>query len=160
MSFNTLQKRMIGHGLAIAFVGMLAGLGLVASLLGGVELIPGQIIHFQMPGNPGAWARTHVGGILNGILTVVAAMLMSGIGVPEATAKRIFWMIVGAGWSFTLFYWAALFAPNRAISFASNQYGETNLAAVVGLAPALLFTVFDLIAVFLLMRAAFASSRQ
>jgi len=46
-----------------------------------------------------------------------------------------------------VFYWAALFAPNRAISFAGNHWGAANLASVIGLAPALLFAYLSLIAV-------------
>lgn len=160
MSFTSLQKRMVGQGLLILFVGMLAGLGLLMSLLGGLELIPGQITEFAVPGNTDAWVRAHVGGILNGMLTVVAALLLSGIGVVDAAARRIYWMLVGSGWAFTLFYWAALFAPNRALSFADNKWGESNLAAIIGLLPALVFTVIDLIAVFMLMRQAFASSKN
>lgn len=160
MQFNALQKRMIGHGAAVTLIGMFAGLGLAASLVGGFELVPGSIIEFSIPGSTDAWVRTHIGGVLNGILVMVIALVMSGIGFAEAAARRVYWMVVGAAWAFTLFYWAALFAPNRALTFADNKWGESNLAAVIGLAPALLFTIFDLIAVFMVVRQAFASAKE
>jgi hypothetical protein len=53
-----------------------------------------------------------------------------------------------------------LFRSNRALSFADNRWGESNLAGVIGLIPALVFTVVDLIAVYLVVRQAFASSRE
>jgi hypothetical protein len=160
MSFTSLQKRMIAQGAAVLFVGMLAGFGLVMSLIGGIELIPGSIIEFTIPGDSSAWARTHVGGMMNGILILLVAVVMAGIGCSEALSAKLFWMLVGTGWANTVFYWAAFFAPNRALTFADNKYGESNLAAIIGLAPALLFAVISLIAVFLLMRQAFTAARN
>lgn len=160
MNFTSLQKRMIGHGALVILIGMFAGLGLLVSLVGGLELIPGSIIEFSIPGNTDAWVRAHVGGMLNGMLVILIAGVMGGLGFVDAAARRIYWMLVGAAWAFTLFYWAALLAPNRALTFADNRWGESNLAAVIGLVPALVFTIIDLIAVFLVVRQAFASARK
>ncbi|MDB5978179.1 MAG: putative rane protein [Nevskia sp.] len=160
MTFTVLQKKMMGHGALILFIGMLAGIGLLIGLLGGIELIPGQIIQFSIPGTTDAWVRTHIGGMMNGMLILLVAALLSGLGFAEAAAKRMSWMLVGTGWANTVFYWAALFAPNRALSFAGNKWGPSNLASIIGLAPALLFAVISLIAVFLLARQAFASAKS
>ena len=160
MNFSPLQKRMVGQGAAVMLVGMSAGIGLLISLLGGVELIPGSIIEFGIPGGADAWVRAHIGGMMNGILIFIVALLIGPLGFAEAGAKRLYWMLVGTGWANTLFYWAALFAPNRALSFADNRFGESNLASIIGLLPALAFAVISLIAIFLLMRQAFASARE
>ncbi len=159
MTFTVVQKKMIAHGALILLVGMLAGLGLLIGLLGGIELIPGHIIQFSIPGTTEAWVRTHIGGMMNGMLIMLVAALLSGLGFAEAAAKRMSWMLVGTGWANTLFYWAALFAPNRALSFADNKWGPSNLASVIGLMPALLFVVISLIAMFMLARQAFASAK-
>ena len=160
MSFSPLQKRMVGQGAAVMLVGMSAGIGLLISLLGGIELIPGSIIQFGIPGDTGAWVRAHVGGMLNGILIFIVALLIGPLGFADAGAKRMYWMLVGTGWANTLFYWAALFAPNRALSVADNRFGESNLASIIGLLPALVFAVISLIAIFMLMRQAFASAKS
>lgn len=160
MTFTPLQKRMVGQGAAVMLVGMSAGIGLLISLLGGVELIPGSIIEFSIPGSADAWVRAHIGGMMNGILIFIVAILIGPLGFADAGAKRMFWMLVGTGWANTVFYWAALFAPNRALSFADNRFGESNLAAIIGLLPALAFAVISLIAIFILMRQAFASARS
>lgn len=160
MSFTTLQKRMVGQGAAVMLVGMFAGIGLLVSLLGGIELIPGRIIEFGIPGGADSWVRAHIGGMLNGMLIFIVAILLGPLGFAPAAAGRMFWMLVGTGWANTIFYWAALLAPNRALSFADNRLGESNLASIVGLAPALLFAVISIIAIFLLMRQAFASARS
>jgi hypothetical protein len=159
MNFSQLQKRMVGQGAAVMLVGMSAGIGLLISLLGGIELIPGSIIEFGIPGDTGAWVRAHIGGMMNGILIFIVAILIGPLGFAEAGAKRMFWMLVGTGWANTLFYWAALFAPNRALSVADNRFGQSNLASIIGLVPALVFAVISLIAIFMLMRQAFASAR-
>ena len=157
MNFTTVQKRMIGHGALILMIGMLAGTGLLISLLGGLELIPGQIMSFSIPGDSGAWVRAHIGGMLNGMLVMLVASLLTGLGFGEAACKRMFWMLAGTGWANTLFYWAALFAPNRALSIADNKWGHSNLASIIGLVPALVFVVVALIAVGILAKQAFSS---
>jgi hypothetical protein len=160
MNFTALQKRMVGQGAAVMLVGMSAGIGLLISLLGGIELIPGSIIEFGIPGSADAWVRAHIGGMMNGILIFIVAILVGPLGFAEAGAKRMYWMLVGTGWANTLFYWAALFAPNRALSIADNRFGPSNLASIIGLLPALLFAVISLVAIFMLMRQAFASARS
>jgi len=54
-----------------------------------------------------------------------------------------------------LFYAAALFAPNRALTFVDNALGAANVASVIGLSPALLFAVVSIIVVGMLARQAF-----
>lgn len=160
MTFTAVQKKMIGQGAAVLLVGMLAGIGLLISLLGGIELIPGSIIEFKLFGESDAWVRTHIGGMLNGMLIILVAVVMSGVGIVGKAANRMFWMLVGTGWANTIFYWAAMFAPNRALSFADNRWGEASLAGALGLIPALIFAIISIIAVFTLMKRAFQSSAQ
>jgi len=160
MTLNGLQKRMIGQGAAVLLIGMLAGIGLLISLLGGLELIPGTILEFSIPGQTDAWVRAHIGGMMNGFLILIVAPLIAPLGFADAAANRLFWMLVGTGWANTIFYWAALFAPNRALSFADNKWGESNFAAVIGLLPALIGVVISIIAVTQLMLQAFASARR
>ena len=155
---NPKLRTMIGHGGVILLIGMCAGMGLLMSLLGGIELIPGSIIPFTIPGDTGAWARTHVGGILNGVLVMLVAVVLNSLGAGEGTISKLRWMLVGTGYANTIFYWGALFAPNRALSIADNKFGASNAAAVIGLVPALIFVVISIIAVVILVREAFSSS--
>lgn len=155
---QTAQRRMIGHGATILFIGMLAGVGLLISLVGGLEIIPGSIIEFSIPGNTDGWVRTHIGSMLNGMLIIIVALVIHSMGLAEATAGKLRWMLIGTGYANTLFYVAALVAPNRALTFGDNRLGETNLAAIIGLAPALVFAVISLIAIFILINAAFSST--
>ncbi len=160
MTLSSLQKRMIGQGAAVLLVGMLAGVGLLISLLGGLELVPGTILEFSIPGQTDAWVRAHVGGMMNGFLILIVAPLLGALEFPDAAAGRIFWMLVATGWANTIFYWAALFAPNRALSFADNKWGHSNLAAVIGLLPALVGVVVSIVAVVQIMLRAFAAANE
>lgn len=150
-----IQRRMIGHAAVILLIGMLAGVGLLVSLLGGLEVWPGAILPLQIPGPTDAWVRTHLGGMLNAFLIMIAALILPVVGFDLRGGQRLSWMLVGTGWANTLFYWAALLSPNRALTLGDNRFGPSNLAAVIGLAPALLFTVVSIIAVVLLARQAF-----
>ena len=145
--FNPLQKRLIGHAALMLLVAMLAGVGLLMSAIGGLELWPGHILEIGVPGNTAGWVRPHVGGILNALLVMVVALLLPGLGFASAPARRIGLFMIGTGWANTLFYWAAMWAPNRALTFGDNRLGSSNLASVIGLAPALLFVVLSMIAV-------------
>lgn len=144
------QRKMIGHGVIILLIGMFTGFGLLASLLGGMEFLPGTIVAFVIPGDPGAWARAHVGGMLNGLLIIIVAMLIVMLRLSTRLAGHLHWMLVGTGYANTVFYLAALMAPNRALSFADNHFGESNIFSVVGLVPALIFAVVSIIAVSIL----------
>ncbi|MAA75987.1 MAG: hypothetical protein CMN28_14915 [Salinisphaeraceae bacterium] len=150
---------MVGHGSIIMLIALAAGFGLTASLLGGLEFIPGIITQFEIPGSPEAWARTHAGGLLNGIMVLAVAGVLAGMQAGEKLSRQMFWMVAGAGYANTIFYWMALVSENRAISFADNRHGETSIFAVIGLAPAFIFAVVLMVAFFLLMREAFSSAR-
>jgi len=84
--------------------------------------------------------------MLNAIMIMVVALALPILRFTEAGAGRIAVLLVGTGWANTLFYWAALLAPNRALSFGDNRSGEANWVARLGLAPALVFTVLIFIA--------------
>ena len=154
------QRRMVAHGAIVILIALAAGFGLVISLIGGFEVFPGTIIEFGFPGDPGAWARTHAGGIMNGLLVMAGALVTHAMDLPQKTASRLFWMLAGTGYANTAFYWGALFAPSRAVTFGSNRLGETNLAGVLGFAPALVFAFITMIAMVMLIRYGFSREQQ
>ena len=155
---KTQKRHMVAHGAIVILIALAAGFGLVISLIGGFEVFPGTIIEFGFPGDPRAWARTHAGGIMNGLLVISGALVIHAMDLPQKTASRLFWMLVGTGYANTVFYWGALFAPSRAVSFGSNRLGETNLAGMLGFGPALVFAFITMIAMVMLIRHGF--SRQ
>jgi hypothetical protein len=85
--------------------------------------------------------------MLNAFLIFLIALMLPVLGFSQKAAARLGWVIIGTGWANSLFYWAALFSANRALSFGSNRYGEGGVVSAIGLAPALLFVFLSLIAV-------------
>lgn len=151
---RAIQKRMIGHGLLILLVGLLAGVGLLVSLVGGLEVFPGRLVALELPGNSDGWVRFHIGQLLNAFLIVLLALSLPVLELPARRAGLLSGWIIGIGWANTLFYAAALFAPNRALTFADNRLGAANLASVIGLLPALVFAVVSIVVVGVLARQA------
>jgi len=157
---NEQQKRMVGHGAIVMVIGLAAGFGLVMSLVGGFEVFPGTILAFEIPGDSGAWARAHAGGITNALMVFAGAWIVGGLGLPEVSAQRVSWMLVGAGYANTLFYYGAIFSQTRALTFGDNRFGETSLAGVLGFLPALVFAVISIIAFVIIAKHAFATAAK
>jgi len=156
---NERQQRMVGHGAILMIFGLVAGFGLVISLVGGFEILPGMMLELDLPSDSSGWARTHVGGILNGIMVFAVALVLWGMRLPESAEARISWMVVGAGYANTIFYWGGMLAANRALSFGDNRYGESSLMGVIGLLPALVFAFITIVAMFIIARHAFGNQR-
>ena len=69
---------------------------------------------------------------------------------------HIWWMIVGTAYANTIFYWAGILAPNRAITAGSNRLGEASLAGIIGFLPAAVFALVLMAAMIIVARAAFS----
>ncbi len=157
---QTQQRRMIAHGAVVILIALASGFGLVMSLIGGFEIFPGTILSFDIPGDASAWARAHVGGILNGLFVIAVALVTHAMALPGNVASRLYWMLVGTGYANTLFYWGALFAPSRALTFGDNRLGETNIAGILGFGPALVFAIVAMIAMLILIRQGFSQAES
>ena len=153
---NPRTKNMIGHSAIVIFIALLAGWGLAMSLIGGFEIFPGNILFFEIPGDSSAWARAHTGGLLNGLLVLAFAWVVSTLDLAERKSFHIWWMIVGTAYANTIFYWAGILAPNRAITAGSNRLGEASLAGVIGFLPAAVFALVLMVAMVIIARAAFS----
>jgi hypothetical protein len=160
MTLVAVQRKMIGHAALILLVAFAGGVGLLISLLGGVELVPGHVIPMAIAGESATWARAHVGGLLNALLIIAVAAILPVLGFSAGSAARLGRMLIGTGWANTLFYWAALYAANRALSFGPNRFGEGNWASVIGLAPALLFVFVAIAASVMIARQAFGAGAK
>jgi len=144
----------IAHGLAVLCVGLIAGVGLVFSLLDAVALWPVPAWDVSLPGSTRGWQAAHVGGITNGILLVVLALAFRYLAVESARARWLMAALIITGWGNTLIYWAGNFAPNRGLSVGDTIHGAGDLAgalAYFGGAAAMLALFF---AVGILLKAA------
>lgn len=148
---------MMGNGLLVLLVAMLAGFGLGMSLTGGIELYPGHSVSLNVPGTPDGWARMHTGAITNGLLVIVVALIMPGLGLVERSQRRIGWTLVAVAWANVGFYIFGNLAANRGLTFGDNRLGESSIAGVIAFVPAYIAAFVTLVLLVLLIRRAFAS---
>jgi len=151
---NELQQRMSGHGIFMIFSTLLFGVFLWMNLVGGFEVIPGYIVHFNIPGTPEGWAKAHTGPALNGMMVIAVAFVLPMLDFTQKMANRLAFIIVADGWANVGFYFFGNFTPNRGLSFGDNKYGEGDIFSALALGPAYLFGVLALGALFIIGRQA------
>lgn len=154
-----LQNRVIGHGMLVLLVGLIAGVMLTFSILEAVALWPFPTWEVGIPGSTRGWVSAHVGGILNGVMMAGLALLMGNL---ELTGKRAAWVgygLIVVGWSNTLFYWAANFSANRGLSPAATSSGEGGVFAALAYFGGVIGMVAAFILVWILAKAAFERAR-
>lgn len=152
---SNLQRKMAGHGILMIFCTLLFGVGLWMHLVGGFEIVPGYILHFNVPGTPEGWARAHAGPALNGMMVIAVAFVLPLLDFSEKAATRLGYIIVLDGWSNVGFYFFGNFTPNRGLSFGDNKYGAGDIFSSLALGPAYLFGVLALVALFIIGMRAF-----
>ncbi len=131
------QRLMIGHGLLVILVSMLAGFMLMFKLVGGFEIFPGNILVFDVYGSSEGWVRAHSGGLTNGLLVVVVALALPKLNLSARMQTWTAWGFIYIAWSFTVFYWIGNAAGNRSLTFGDSPLGEADWLSVLGFLPGL-----------------------
>jgi styrene-oxide isomerase len=147
---NDLQRKMFGHGILMIFSTLLFGVALWMNLVGGFEIVPNYIIHFNVPGTPEGWAKAHVGPALNGMMVIAVAVVLPLLSFTPKAASRLGWIIVLEGWANVGFYFFSNFTANRGLSFGPNHFGEANVFSTLALGPAYLFGGLALVALLII----------
>jgi len=132
-----LQRVMLGHGLFVILISMLAGFMLMFGLVGGFEIWPGHVWEFSVYGTTQGWVRAHSGGLTNGLLVMAVAFALPKINVQGGKEKLLAYGFIYVAWSFTVFYWLGNAAANRSLTFGDNQMGESSLISILGFLPGL-----------------------
>ncbi|WP_286748520.1 styrene-oxide isomerase StyC [Marinobacter sp. UBA2688] len=148
--FGAFEKKMAGHGVLMIFSTLVFGVALWMNLVGGFEIIPGYIVEFDVPGTPEGWAKAHIGPALNGMMVIAVAFILPHLDFEARKARILGWIIVADGWSNVGFYFFSNLSENRGLTFGPNVYGEGNIFSVLALAPAYLFGVLALWALFVI----------
>lgn len=145
----------IGHGMIVLFIGLLAGIMLIFSLLDAVTLWPLPAWEVAIPGSTRGWQAAHVGGILNGVMIAGVALLMVYLDMEGRRAAWVGWGMIITGWANTVFYWAGNLAANRGLSVGETPFGQGDLAGALAFLGGGAGMIFTLIAVLLVARSAF-----
>ena len=153
-----LSKLAIANGMAVLFIGLVAGVMLIFSMLGGVGLWPLPIAEVNVPGTTRGWTAAHVGGILNGVMIATIAVLMRHLEMIGKAAFWVGWGLIITGWANTIFYWAGNVSSNRGLSVAATPYGPGDMAGAVAFLGGGFGMIFTFIAVILVALAAWEKS--
>ncbi len=142
------QNLLIGHGLLILVVALLAGFMLGFGLVGGLETAPGSGEFMRVPfyyGSSEGWARAHTGGITNGLMLLALALVMPHLFGDQIPLRRVFpYGLIFIGWANTVFYWLGNAAGNRALSFGDNRFGAADAAGVLAMGLASIAALLSL----------------
>ena len=152
-----LSKLAIANGMAVLFIGLVAGVMLIFSMLGGVGLWPLPIAEVNVPGTTRGWTAVHVGGILNGVMIATIAVLMRHLEMIGKAAFWVGWGLIITGWANTIFYWAGNVSSNRGLSVAATPYGPGDMAGAVAFLGGGFGMIFTFIVVILVAFAAWKS---
>lgn len=120
------QKRLIGHGAALIFLGGVLGFAFLFFLIGKIALwpLPGEI-SFQMPGSYDAWRMAHMEAIINGLILWLMAAIIHLLPFSPLGQTRIANGLIVVGWTFVIASSIdPLFAESRGLAFGgplSNQ---------------------------------------
>lgn len=153
-----LEHLVIGNGLVVLLIGLIAGVMLIFSLLDAIALWPLPAWEVKVPGSTRGWQAAHVGGILNGVMVSGSALLMAKLELSGRRALWTGWGMIVTGWANTLFYWAGNFSANRGLSVGATPFGEGDLAGALAFLGGGAGMVFTFVAVILLARSAFEAA--
>lgn len=161
LSEDQLQRlinRAIGHGMLVLFIGLIAGVMLVFSLLEVVTLWPLPAWNVEIPGSTRGWQAAHVGGILNGVMIGCLALLMRHLQMTGKRAQWTAWSLIVTGWANTIFYWAGNLSSNRGLSVTDTPFGPGDLMGALAYLGGGSGMAFTFLAVALIARSAFETS--
>lgn len=157
---SRLEYLVVANGMAVLFIGLLAGVMLIFSLLDAVTIWPLPVWEVSVPGTTRGWSAAHVGGILNGVMIAGVALLMKYLELSDRRAFWVGWGMIITGWANTVFYWAGNVSANRGLSVSDTPYGPGDVAGAMAFLGGGLGMFFTLIAVAILGIVALEKSRD
>ncbi len=145
-------RNLLIQGLLVLTAGLLLGFVYMVFLVGALDLRPLPLnIQITMPGTEHGWRTAHVGSLLNGVFAVALAFALDkAVLTPRARAWAAR-LVVFAIWVNVGFYILANFAPNRALSWNANQYGDASFAGMIAFAPAVIGTMTAVVGVVMIL---------
>lgn len=138
MTISAAQRRIIQNGLGVILVGLIGGFFLGWHVIGHVSFPPLPIrIDYEVPGTAASWRAVHTGNVMNGIMALGFAATLPWFDLSKRLANTVSWIIAGVVWGNSVFYLAAVFAPNHGLSMGDNAAGAGNIAGIIAYVPAI-----------------------
>lgn len=155
------QKLMITNGLVVCLLGLIGGFMLLFSVIGGISLSPLPLFFdYQLPGTSAQWRAVHVGNIMNGLMAIIFALLMTKLELSAGAKKFVSYGTVATVWGNASFYIFGIFSPNKGLSLGDNPVGDGNWAGVIAFAPAFVVAFVLMVIVIVMIRAIPSSTAE
>ena len=152
---------LIINGALVALIGLLSGFGFVFEILNSISVWP---VSFEMssdfPGSERGWRVAHVAGVMNGLMLMIAGLVLVPIGASLLAQRWIVWGLVYTGWGNTLFFHFANFSNNRGLSAGTTHFGEADWAGILGYLFGASTIPFTLCAFILMARGAYLTLKR
>lgn len=149
------QRLLWVNGFAVMLLGLIAGMLLVFSMVGGFIIWPVLDFPADIPGSVRGWKAAHVGGLTNGLLLLFIGAVVTQVPLTARALRFVGWSFLLTGWGNTVFYWAGNLAPNRGVSVQANDYGEASVAGTIAFLGGGSVMLLTIVATAMLMRAAY-----
>ena len=149
----------MANGMVVLLIGLVAGVMLIFSLLEAVTLWPLPAWEVTVPGTTRGWQAAHVGGILNGVMIAVAALMMQKLALSDRREFWVGWSLIITGWANTVFYWFGNFSQNRGLSVAETPFGPGDVSGAIAFLGGGSGMIFTFIAITILALASFEKAR-
>lgn len=148
---------MLGHGCLGILFGLLAGYGLIFSVLGAIEIWPFVSVDAKLPGSSGAWRAAHTGPIMNGLLCIAGAFSLSLVALTTKQEKFVAYGLIFTVWANICFYVFSIFGNAHGLTGGTTErFGAANLFDLLAFLPALVGAVVTPLCMAVLARAAFS----
>ncbi len=155
------SNRMIKHGIAAMIVALMAGMGLIFAMIGGISLSPlPMFFEWQIPGTTQGWRSLHIGMLMNGLMAILLGVAARFLVVSNLSAAIVSWGTIVAVWGNFCFYLFGMFAPNHGVTLHSNRLGDASLPGNLAFYPAFVGIITLIVALFVLLNAKPNSARH
>ena len=124
-NISSQQRRLIGHGAILIFIGGILGFGFLFFLIGKIALwpIPWEL-KIQLPGTYDSWRMAHMEGITNGFGLWLMAAVLPLLNFSAKTSRRIAIGMIITAWTIVI---ASTFDPLFPDSRGLSLTQETSL---------------------------------
>jgi hypothetical protein len=148
------NERLIYHAVIGMTVGLVAGVLYIFALTNGF-IIAGAIgLEFQLPGRVEAWRAAHVGSLMNGLLVLAFAFVISRLSMSAAERSLVGKAALITIYGNIAFYVFAILAPNRGLSAGGNLHGPGNLMGFLSFTGGVVAMIAVFVAVYVMGKAA------
>lgn len=131
---NRGRLRLLGHGSIILVLGLLAGFPFLFFILDAVIVWPFTFSDSNfIPGSEHGWRLAHIAVMMNGMVIILAGLMVPHIQASKRALTWIVWGLVYTGWGNFIFFHFANLSNNRGASAGyTEKFGLPDMYGKIG----------------------------